>query len=235
MLTLTALLGTAALGTAALGTTALGTASTAEAQQLPIDAQLTIHHDTELSCSQSYQSTGRQLDLHLSVDASGAARLTLDASSRETSGSASEMFQPGPHDTSHIQRREQHAWTGTASRQGGRARIVFDQDRTSSAVWQGYGTLPLPPARTLRTQLVIECEPTQLSVYPTDPTQVPFRAGANEAPSAVSGWSCRVVSGAPDVLREEAAEPLPFATSAPLVLHVSDGMMGMDGRLLRRR
>ena len=221
---------------------AVAATGTAEAQQSPLlDVQTTLHHATEDGCSQSFASTSIETTLHLTVSQSGDTTLKLLFESNDSMGPSFGSFQAGQRGFTHITTLERHEWTGRAVTQpSGALHITLDRDRTSRVVWQGYGSLPLPAPQTLQTNLVLECQPATLTVFPQrsapQPGSIP---GAGEVASSIPGYKCRVVSGAPAVLTREAVRSVPFAQGIALASFADDGnrmMIGSgDARLLRRR
>ncbi len=84
---------------------------------LVYQAVASISH--EHSCSQSFESSSYRANFTLSVDANGAARLTLDADDAYTFGPSPGRYRSGDHQFDHRNQPSKSAWHGTATRSGG--------------------------------------------------------------------------------------------------------------------
>lgn len=142
-----------------------GAQATSAVQSLagPRTLRVISHLHTENSCSQSWGTSDADLTVALSIDAAGAAALSIDGQSRSLIGSRSPSG-GGTSETGHAVRgvARGRASVGT----DGRLTVVFGDIDVASAYWSGPGTAPVGPSETQPFVHTLRCTVETAALLP---------------------------------------------------------------------
>lgn len=146
----------------AFGTTLI--ASVALAQSHPLHLSGRAHQSSQLSCSQSWQSSSEAVSVTLDVDANQRVTMAIDRTYR-SSGGSQPMFGRGYSDQTINQEHAEVSLIGTARQSPHALDLDMTEMTLATARWHGEGTLPLGAPTTRAVTLHIHCDESTLPVY----------------------------------------------------------------------
>lgn len=159
---------------------ALAAALPARAQQrdpsvhalaLPLQLSGALDRHAQHSCSQSFAGSHGLARTSLVIDASGAARLSLEGSEDSTFGPSPGRYAAGDHDFTTTHTLHRSSWSGRAVLAGGRLTIAFTGVEAAEVRFTGTGALPLPAPTTAPFAGQLECAIERIDLLPSAATE----------------------------------------------------------------
>ena len=133
---------------------------------LPLDVRATLARTGEHACSQSYASSQSSGTIALTIDRTGAARLTLDGTYAQHMGPSPGRYMQGDRSSSDTQQRHHAQWSGTATIVGQGLVIAFDHVASAELYFSGATAPALPPGAWMPITVGLRCAIAASDVFP---------------------------------------------------------------------
>ena len=148
---------------AAVATACVGSVALAQTREQHLLGR--THHSGQHSCSQSWATSSEDASFTVDIRTQHRATITIDRSSRSTTGSQPMFGDDNTSPPTVIQEHTQVTLEGTA--QPSTQALDFDMTEMTLATarWQGEGTLPLGAPTTRTVALHVHCEASAMPVY----------------------------------------------------------------------
>lgn len=138
---------------------------------LPVQLSGALDRHAQHSCSQSFAGSHGLARTSLGIDASGAARLSLEGSEDSTFGPSPGRYAAGDHDFTTTHTLHRYVWSGHATLAGDHLSVTFSSAEAASVRFTGTGTLPLPAPTTAPFAGQLECVIERIDLLPTTRTE----------------------------------------------------------------